>query len=235
MGPSGRSRPSAEPEDRVTRCDLEQLLVGGGRVDAVEEHADLELPAPQVGAQDLRLHLVGHLGRGEDLDPAAEVQLPATGHPHVPNPLRVAAGGHEVALALVPEQVAGRGPPLAALAPTDVKDTRAQQADAHPGEAGDDPAGDAVREVVAGDDAKFGRGHGVLLGVRASTASRAVLLLENSVHAPGTHVKSTALKRDRQSHAKKATILLVRTRSEATRHTRSALHARTCARAGSRP
>src|SRR3569833_2288599 len=227
MGPSGRSRPSAEPEDRVTRCDLEQLLVGGGRVDAVEDHADLELPAPQVGAQDLRRLLVGHLGRGEDLDPAAEVLLPATGHPHVPNPLRVAAGGHEVALALVPEQVDGRGPPLAALAPTDVKDARAQQAAAHPG--------DAVREVVAGDDAKFGRGHGVLLGVRASTASRAVLLLENSVHAPGTHVKSTALKRDRQSHAKKATILLVRTRSEATRHTRSALHARTCARAGSRP
>src|SRR5690606_27127035 len=42
---------AGDPEDRVAGGDGEQLLVGGVGAEAVEERADLPLPAAQVGTQ----------------------------------------------------------------------------------------------------------------------------------------------------------------------------------------
>src|SRR3569833_1201172 len=151
---------SAEKEDGVAGGDLQQLPVRGVRADAVEEHADLELPALEVGPEDVRLVLVGHLGGGEDLHPAAEVQFAAARDAHVADTLGVATWRDEVALALVHAQVERRGAPLAALAPADVEDARAEQTDPPAVQRGDQPATDAVQDVVALDDPEFSGGHG---------------------------------------------------------------------------
>ena len=76
-----RGGPVVDAEHRVPAGDGAQLLVGGVGADAVEEHADLHLPAPQVGAQDVGLVGVGDLGGAERLDPAADPQLAASRRP----------------------------------------------------------------------------------------------------------------------------------------------------------
>ena len=60
-----------DPEHRVVGCDARKLLVRGVGVDAVEEHPDFHLPAPEVGAH-LGLVLVRQLRRREHLGALAE-------------------------------------------------------------------------------------------------------------------------------------------------------------------
>src|SRR4051794_13727168 len=96
---------SAHLEHRVARSDAPKLGVGRVGADALEELADLPLPPAQVGAQHVDLGIVGDLDRGERLDPAADAQLTRSGGAEVANPLGLAAGRHEVAAAVVDEEV----------------------------------------------------------------------------------------------------------------------------------
>ena len=111
-----------DPEDRVTGRDLQQLGLGSVRADPVEEHADLELPALEVGPQHARLVRVGELGGGERLGAAAHPQLAAAGGTHVAHPLRLAAGRDQVTLAVQRQRVDRGGAPLPRLAPADGED-----------------------------------------------------------------------------------------------------------------
>ena len=80
-----------EQEHGVTGRDGEQLLVGRGGADPVEEHAELRLPSFEVGPQDL--HLVGVSDLGGDavlaLTTEKEIELAARS-PHVADPLTLA-------------------------------------------------------------------------------------------------------------------------------------------------
>ena len=91
------------PGDGAPRRPLGVARVGR---DAVEEHAGLELPALEVGAQDGQAVLDGDLGRRAELaaPPEDQHQVPA-GVADVAHPLRLAPGGDEVLLPLVGEQV----------------------------------------------------------------------------------------------------------------------------------
>src|SRR5580692_5171 len=107
---------AGDQEYGVAGGDLEQLLRGRVRADAVEEHPDLELPAPQVRAEQFRLLLVGQLGGGECLDAPTDAQLAAARHPQVAHPLGLTARRDEVPPALERERVHRVAAPLAALA-----------------------------------------------------------------------------------------------------------------------
>src|SRR5262249_18622492 len=129
-------RARGDPEDRVAGGDLQQLLLGRVGTDAVEEHPDLELPAPHVRAQQLRLLLVGQLGGGERLHAPTDPQLAAARRAHVTHPLRVAARRDQVPLALEREQVHRGAAPLPALAAAHVQDAAPPDADPEPGQRG---------------------------------------------------------------------------------------------------
>jgi hypothetical protein len=62
-------------ERRVLAGDRVDLCVAGIWSDAVEEHADLDLPPLQVGAQHRHLPLVGQLATAECLRALADLQL----------------------------------------------------------------------------------------------------------------------------------------------------------------
>src|SRR5215218_729293 len=86
-------------EDRVLGRDAADLLRGRVRADALEERSHLPLPSPQVGAQDRWLVLVPQLGRRERLAATPHQESARSARPEVSGPLRVAAGGDEMALA----------------------------------------------------------------------------------------------------------------------------------------
>jgi hypothetical protein len=108
--PAGR-----QPEHRVVRRDPPKLLIARVRSDAVEEHADLGLPALQVGAEQRRLLVVEELGGGERLGATAKPQPPRAASAEVADPLRVPARRDEVASAVHHQQVDGRTARLARL------------------------------------------------------------------------------------------------------------------------
>src|ERR1022692_4778129 len=105
---------SVDQEDRVAGCHLQQLGIRRVRADAVEEHSDLELPPLQVSPQNVRLLIVGKLGRREALGAPADPELPAPGHPQVAHPLGMASRRYQVAVALAGQHVHWRLPPFAA-------------------------------------------------------------------------------------------------------------------------
>src|SRR4051794_16941319 len=90
-----------------------QLVLRGVGAHALEEHADLELPTAEVGAQDLALGVVGQLLGGEGDEVATVAQLAGAGGPQVPHPLRLSPGGDQVAVAVVVEHVDHGAAPLA--------------------------------------------------------------------------------------------------------------------------
>lgn len=106
MLPSAR----CDPEDRVIRGDPTELRFWRVGTDAVEEHADLELPALEVGAQEWRLLAVGDLSGRERLRSLAEQQATPPARPQVTDPLGVPARSDEVPLA-VDDQEIDRGAP----------------------------------------------------------------------------------------------------------------------------
>ena len=135
-----------DPKDRMQRRDPAQVLVWRVGADALEERADLPGPLLQVRAQNRRLLIVGNLGGGELLHPAPLSQAALTARPEVAHPLRLAARRHDVALALEPERVHRRAPPLAALAAAHLEDAGAHEAHAEAGQSRDDRVEDVLRE-----------------------------------------------------------------------------------------
>src|SRR3984893_17661202 len=120
---------SADPEDRESGCDGQQLLVGGVGRNVLEEHADLPLPALEVRAQHRVLVLVGEFGGGEPLGPAAHPELTTPGDAQVTHPLRLAARGDQEPVTVQGQQIHRRAPPLAAGAPSHVQDAGSHDAD----------------------------------------------------------------------------------------------------------
>src|SRR4029077_15530897 len=146
--PPLRELDGLHPEHRVVGRDAPQLLVRRIGADAPEEHADLELPPPEVVAEDRHLFGVGDLDRLEGLHAAAHDQLPSARDADVPHPLRLAARRDEVLRAVAGQQVHGRAAPLARLAPSHAQHPRAPHADAEPREHRDDPVEHVLREPV---------------------------------------------------------------------------------------
>src|SRR3954468_23558065 len=68
-----------EVEHREVRCHGGEVLVARVLVDALEELAHLPAPAAEVLAQHGQLLRVGHLARGDGLDPPPDPQLGAPG------------------------------------------------------------------------------------------------------------------------------------------------------------
>src|SRR5918994_1481154 len=177
VGVAGSGR--EDLEGRMAGGDRAELVVGGVGAHALEEHADLNLPALEVGPQHRDLLVVAELARPEVLDLLADPELPRAGHAQVAHPLRFAAGSHEVALALVLEQVDRRRTPLAAGATPDGEHPRAQHAHTAAGQEGDggvedfagEPAGGAVvrshRPIVA--SRRSGEGPRQLRSVSSTT------------------------------------------------------------------
>src|SRR5438477_3266781 len=94
-------RPRAQAKHGMLGSDPAQLLLARVGSDTIEEGAHLGLPAPQVGAQDGGLlRLVGDLDGRERLELATQPQAPLAAHAQVACPLRVAARGDQVALAV---------------------------------------------------------------------------------------------------------------------------------------
>ena len=158
-----------DAEDGVARRDAPQLLAGRVGVDAVEEDPALELPAPQVLAQDLRLGVVIDLCRGEALGLAAEAEfsLAARGA-QVADPLGGAARRDQVALSACRQRVDDGAARLPRRASLDGQQPGAIEADADPGEPGDG----VVQETGAlrgGGVARF-RAHDVLLALSGMPA-----------------------------------------------------------------
>src|SRR5258707_93967 len=113
----------------------------GTRANATEELLHLPRPLLQVGAQDRRFLVVGHLLYAYILG------LPADGEPcgaadaDITHPLRLAARGDQVALTLEGERVDRGAVPLAALAPPHREHPR-------PLHAQPEPAGEKADEWV---------------------------------------------------------------------------------------
>src|SRR5438132_4171354 len=126
--------------------DAAQVRVGGVGADAAEEDADLDLPLPQVGAEDRRLLVVADLGRGEALGAAAEAQLALAGRAEVAHPLRVSAGRDQVPGAVDGQEVDRRGPDLPARASAHREDPAPVDAQPASGDGGDEGV-----EDVGGD------------------------------------------------------------------------------------
>src|SRR4051794_6580653 len=130
----------------MQRRDPPQVLVGGVGADTLEERADLPGPLLQVRTEDGQLLLVGELGAGEPLRPAALAQTALTAGPQVAHPLGVPAWRDEVAPAVVIERIHRRAAPLAALATTHLEDARADEADAETCKTRHDRVEDVLRE-----------------------------------------------------------------------------------------
>src|ERR1035441_9086059 len=193
----------ADPEDRVAGRDLEQPGVGRVGVDPVEEDADLELPAPQVSPQDLRLLVVGKLGGSEGPDAPADPQLAAALDAQVANPLGVTARRHQIPAAFVRQQVDRRGPPLAAGPAADGQDPAAPDADSGMSQRGDRAVEEAAQSAARGrgrhDVTRGSVVHRMLLAARPGLPRavryewRSGLFLKISVQHCLPAVKSSAL------------------------------------------
>ena len=157
-----------EPGQRVGDAEGGEAGGGGGDVgvggvgrQAVEEPPDLPCPRLQVRPQDRRLVGVGELDGVERLDAAADAQRAGAGGRAGCGPTGSRRGRDEVARAVDGEQVDRRAAELAGRAAAHLEDARALDADAAPGEAGDerveDLPGEAVGDEVAGGG---GGGHG---------------------------------------------------------------------------
>ena len=109
-------------ERRVFGCDGQDLVVAGVWPGALEEDADLCLPPFEVGPQDRYLLLVSEFPAAEGLGAPADAQFAGAGGAQVAHPLGLAAGRHEIAAAVVGEQVHRRGPPLPGRATLDRED-----------------------------------------------------------------------------------------------------------------
>jgi hypothetical protein len=59
--------------------DAAEVVLAGAGAHATEEHANLGLPAPEVGTQDRRLVGVSELCGAKRLDPSADSQLALSG------------------------------------------------------------------------------------------------------------------------------------------------------------
>jgi hypothetical protein len=95
-----------DAEDGVAGRDLAELGLGGLGVHAVEEHADLEPPALEVGAQQRGLDLVGQLDHAHVFRAAADAQLGlAVRGADVADPLGDAARRDQVPGAIDRQQV----------------------------------------------------------------------------------------------------------------------------------
>ena len=105
--------------ERGWRRDGEELFVGGVGANPVEEGADLELPALQVGAEHGDLLVVAELAAAERLDLLPHPQLAGASGPEVADPLALTARRDQVAPTVELEQVDRDGAPLAARAPLD--------------------------------------------------------------------------------------------------------------------
>src|SRR6516164_6379578 len=204
----GRRRPSRgeHPEDRVLGGDLAHLRVAGVRAHAFEEHADLGLPALQVGTQDRHLLPVADLERAERLAMAAANQPSLAADPNVAHPLGVPAGRDQVALAVEDEQVHRRAPPLPRASALDLEHARAPDADPQTREPRDDAVEDVLGEPAGAlEMAVGGRLHAPveLLGYRqerlvaADVAPRArpLLAVGRGLLGPGAGFCEPALER----------------------------------------
>jgi len=156
-----------QSEHREVRCRRPDggVVVG---VQVFEEAAHLPGPAVEVGGQDGGLVGVGHLLGADGFDAAADPQLTLAGGPQVADPLGVAPGRHEVALAVELEQVDHGRAPLAARPAPHGEDPGAGHGDAVPHEPADRPVEALV--VAAGGQvaAGVGRRHPGLLGEQRS-------------------------------------------------------------------
>ena len=110
----GRCR---DPEDGVLGGDAAQIVVGGVCRHAVEEPAHLELPAAEIGAQDVDLVVITELLGMELLHVPADDELAFTGRPEVAHPFCLAPRRHQVAPVVEGEDVHGVAAPLARLPP----------------------------------------------------------------------------------------------------------------------
>src|SRR5215204_2459403 len=86
-----RALATRDAKDGVQRRDPPQLVVWRIGADTLEEGADLPGPLLEVRAEEQHLLVVGNLGRGELLEPAALPQAALTARPQVAHPLRLAA------------------------------------------------------------------------------------------------------------------------------------------------
>ena len=98
--PAGARSAQSAASRRNTGCfgaTASEHLVGAVGVDAVEELADLELPATEVGAEHVDLVGVGELvGDVVGAVPAEQQVEPAVVGAHVAHPLAVPTRGDEV-------------------------------------------------------------------------------------------------------------------------------------------
>ena len=114
--------------------------------DAFEECADFPGPLPQVRPQKLRLLGIRKLDHLDRFVSRAQPELACAADADVADPFRHPARGDQVAHAVDGEQVDRGPPPLAALAPLDFEHPRAGDAEAEPGQQGDEPVEDVLRE-----------------------------------------------------------------------------------------
>src|ERR671910_649525 len=164
------SRGREHLEGRMAGGDRAELVVGGVGAHALEEHADLDVPALEVGPQHRDLLVLGELTRPEVLDLLADPELPRAGHAQVAHPLRFAARSDEVALALVLEQVDRRRTPLAAGATPDGEHPRAQHAHTAAGQERDGGVEHVAGEPTGG--AVMGSHHPIVTSRRSGGGPR---------------------------------------------------------------
>ena len=140
--------------------DGADLLIGGVRADAAEEHPDFRLPPLEVGTHYRHFLIVGELAPAERLGALADPELAGAGGTQVAHPLAVAPGRKQVATPVVVEQVDRGRAPLAALAAFDREHARARDAHTVSGQEGDQPVRDVPGEP-AGGAVVIGHGHSV--------------------------------------------------------------------------
>ena len=100
----------------------------------------------RYAAQDGGLLGVGQLTGREGLDALADPQLTGAGGAKVLDPLALASGRDEIALAVHLEEIDGRGTPLATRAAPHGEDPRSQHADPEVGQSRHTPIEDVARE-----------------------------------------------------------------------------------------
>ncbi len=141
--------------------DAPELGVGGVRSDAAEECADFPFPAPEVGAQDRDLVVVGQFDRSEALCAPTKEEAALTLGTEVSDPLRVPAGRDEVARALESQQIDRSAPWLAGLASPDFEDARSRDAQSDTRERGhgavEHVRGEPARTLIALSDSRDSR------------------------------------------------------------------------------
>lgn len=96
-----------------------QLLLWRICPNPLKEGAGLPFPALQIGAQKGRPLLGGKLLGAELLTAATDHKPPLAAGSQVAHPLRLTAGGDQVAITLKVEQIDRGAAPLSALSPLD--------------------------------------------------------------------------------------------------------------------